>query len=74
MPRRRKSGRLSVFLNSRVVGQLTREASGAVDFRYDPAWPQAACFAPAHAAQASRLQSTVTGAEKPVPSFPRNCR
>ncbi len=38
MPRRRKSGRLGVFLNSRLVGQLTREASGAVDFRYDPAW------------------------------------
>lgn len=38
MPRRRKSGRLNVFLNSRLVGQLNREASGAIDFRYDPAW------------------------------------
>lgn len=38
MPRRRKSGRLNVFLNGRLVGQLNREASGAVDFRYDPAW------------------------------------
>ena len=38
MPRRRKSERLNVFLNSRLVGSLTREASGAVDFRYDPTW------------------------------------
>ncbi len=38
MPRRRTSGRLAVFLNSRAVGQLTREASGAIDFRYDSAW------------------------------------
>ena len=38
MPRRRKSERLNVFLNSRLVGQLTHEASGAVDFRYDPTW------------------------------------
>jgi serine/threonine-protein kinase HipA len=38
VPRRRKSGRLNVFLNSRLVGQLTHEASGAIDFRYDPAW------------------------------------
>jgi serine/threonine-protein kinase HipA len=36
--RRRKSGRLNVFLNSRLVGQLNHEASGAIDFRYDPAW------------------------------------
>ena len=38
MARRRKSGRLNVFLNSRLVGQLNRETSGAIDFRYDPAW------------------------------------
>lgn len=38
MARRRKSGQLNVFLNSRLVGQLNREASGAVDFLYDPAW------------------------------------
>jgi serine/threonine-protein kinase HipA len=38
VPRRRKSERLNVFLNSRLVGSLTREASGAVDFRYDPTW------------------------------------
>jgi serine/threonine-protein kinase HipA len=38
VPRQRKSGRLNVFLNSRLVGQLNRESSGAIDFRYDPAW------------------------------------
>lgn len=38
MPRPRKSGRLNVFLNSRLVGQLNHEASGAIDFRYDPDW------------------------------------
>jgi serine/threonine-protein kinase HipA len=38
VPRRRKSGRLNVFVNSRLVGQLTREASGAIDFRYDSVW------------------------------------
>lgn len=38
MARRRKSGRLHVFLNSRLVGQLNHEASGAIDFRYDPTW------------------------------------
>jgi serine/threonine-protein kinase HipA len=38
MARRRKSGRLNVFLNSRLVGQLNREASGAIDFLYDPSW------------------------------------
>jgi serine/threonine-protein kinase HipA len=38
MARRRKSGRLNVFLNSRLVGELNRESSGAIDFRYAPAW------------------------------------
>lgn len=38
MPRHRKSGRLNVFLNSRLVGQLNHETSGAIDFRYDPDW------------------------------------
>ncbi|EQD79717.1 hypothetical protein B1B_00062, partial [mine drainage metagenome] len=38
MARRRKSGRLNVFLNSRLVGALNREASGAIDFRYEPDW------------------------------------
>lgn len=38
MPRRRTSGRLHVFLNSRLVGQLNRASSGAIDFRYAPEW------------------------------------
>ena len=38
MPRRRKSGRLHVFLNGRLVGQLNKKASGAIDFRYDTTW------------------------------------
>lgn len=29
---------LDVFLNGRRVGQLRREASGAIDFQYGPAW------------------------------------
>ena len=38
MARKRKSLRLGVFLNSRRVGDLTQEASGAIDFRYAPEW------------------------------------
>ncbi len=38
MARRRQSRRLNVFLNSRLVGQLNHETSGAIDFRYDPTW------------------------------------
>lgn len=38
MARRRKTGRLNVFLNSRLVGRMNRETSGAIDFRYDPDW------------------------------------
>jgi serine/threonine-protein kinase HipA len=38
MPRRRRHIPLNVFLNSRLVGRLNREASGAIDFRYDPSW------------------------------------
>lgn len=38
MPRRPRHAPLNVFLNSRLVGRLNREASGAIDFRYDPAW------------------------------------
>ena len=38
MARRRKPGRLHVFLNSRLVGQLNHEVSGAIDFHYDPTW------------------------------------
>lgn len=38
MARPRRSGRLNVFLNSRRVGELNREASGAIDFIYAPEW------------------------------------
>ena len=38
MARRPKTLRLGVFLNSRHVGYLTEETSGAVDFRYVPEW------------------------------------
>jgi serine/threonine-protein kinase HipA len=38
MARRRKHVPLNVFLNSRFVGRLNREASGAIDFQYDPSW------------------------------------
>jgi serine/threonine-protein kinase HipA len=36
----RKPGRtpLNVYLNGRLVGQLTRESSGAIDFKYDQTW------------------------------------
>lgn len=30
--------RLNVFLNARLVGRLSKEASGAVDFQYDASW------------------------------------
>ncbi len=29
---------LNVYLNARLVGRLRRQASGAIDFQYDPAW------------------------------------
>lgn len=38
MPRRRRSSRLTVLLNGRHVGWLNRAATGAIDFRYAPAW------------------------------------
>ena len=38
MPRRPAHAPLAVFLNGRLVGELRRSASGAVDFRYDPSW------------------------------------
>jgi serine/threonine-protein kinase HipA len=38
MARRRRHIPLNVFLNSRLVGRLNREASGAIDFQYDPSW------------------------------------
>jgi serine/threonine-protein kinase HipA len=37
MPRARQEP-LNVFLNSRLTGQLRREASGAVSFQYDRSW------------------------------------
>jgi serine/threonine-protein kinase HipA len=44
MPRHARYEPLNVFLNSRLVGQLRREASGAISFQYDHSWiewPQA---------------------------------
>ena len=38
MPRRIRYEPLNVFLNSRLVGQLRRETSGAIAFRYDRSW------------------------------------
>jgi len=38
MARRRAYAPLNVFLNSRLVGQLNREASGAIYFRYEASW------------------------------------
>jgi serine/threonine-protein kinase HipA len=38
MPRRISHDRLRVFLNSRLVGLLRRETSGAISFQYDRSW------------------------------------
>ncbi len=38
MPRKRTRIPLNVYLNSRLVGRLRRQASGATDFQYDPDW------------------------------------
>ncbi len=38
MARKSAHAPLDVLLNGRKVGQLRRETSGAIDFRYDPAW------------------------------------
>jgi serine/threonine-protein kinase HipA len=38
MARPRKKGYLCVYLNSRLVGYLRRESSGAIDFQYDRKW------------------------------------
>lgn len=38
MARRARHAPLNVFLNSRLIGRLRREASGAIDFAYDPDW------------------------------------
>ena len=38
MARRRTRPPLNVFVNSRLVGALTRASTGAIDFRYDRRW------------------------------------
>lgn len=38
MPRRARYEPVNVFLNSRLVGQLRRETSGAITFQYDRSW------------------------------------
>ena len=38
MPRRTSHDRLKVFLNSRLVGLLRRQTSGAISFQYDQSW------------------------------------
>src|SRR5580658_1352447 len=38
MPRRTSHDRPRVFLNSRLVGLLRRETSGAISFQYDRSW------------------------------------
>ena len=38
MPRRARYEPLNVFLNSRLVGQLRRETSGAIIFQYERSW------------------------------------
>ncbi len=38
MPRSRRHAPLHVLLNNRLVGQLNKVSSGAIDFQYDPSW------------------------------------
>jgi serine/threonine-protein kinase HipA len=38
MPRRRQHAPLRVLLNNRLVGHLSKAASGAIDFHYDQSW------------------------------------
>jgi serine/threonine-protein kinase HipA len=38
MARRRTRYPLNVYLTARLVGRLRRQASGAIDFQYDPEW------------------------------------
>jgi serine/threonine-protein kinase HipA len=38
MAKKRTRIPLNVLLNDRLVGQLRRQASGAIDFQYDPTW------------------------------------
>lgn len=40
MPRAPAHTPLNVFINSRLAGQLRRQPSGAIDFRYDESWLQ----------------------------------
>jgi len=36
--RRSRSSTLTVYLNGRLVGRLSRNATGAIDFQYAPEW------------------------------------
>ena len=38
MPRKKGRLPLNIYLNGKLVGQLQRAASGAIDFRYDQSW------------------------------------
>ena len=38
MPRKRQHTPLHVLLNNRLVGQLLKEPSGAIQFRYEASW------------------------------------
>src|SRR3546814_206354 len=38
MARKASYPTLNVFLNSRLVGRLNRQANGAIDFEYDRSW------------------------------------
>ena len=38
MPRRRTHAPLCVLMNNRPVGRLSKAATGAIDFLYDPRW------------------------------------
>lgn len=38
MARASQNSPLNIFLNGRLVGQLSREPSGAIDFQYDESW------------------------------------
>ncbi|MDD3371080.1 MAG: type II toxin-antitoxin system HipA family toxin [Alphaproteobacteria bacterium] len=38
MPRRATHIPLNIFLNGRLVGQLRKQSSGAIDFQYDDTW------------------------------------
>jgi serine/threonine-protein kinase HipA len=38
MPRKRQYTPLRVLLNNRLVGYLSKEPGGRIDFRYDESW------------------------------------